>query len=142
MDEYVRILTAALTDLATAARKLTVETVPQTPLPRPREFVFISADGKKVSWPATEAGTKRVWWEYCRTAVAAVCRTDAAASSILLLSRYQPRPILRALRRIQAATAWCEARAEGRRRAAQEILRQQRAAAEVLEAEAAMQALK
>jgi hypothetical protein len=40
-----------------------------------------------------------------------------------------------------AAAAWCRARAEGRRRMAQEILRQQARALETIENERAMQAL-
>ena len=53
-----------------------------------------------------------------------------------------PRRLLRALRRIEAATAWCYARAEGRKRMAEEILRQQAKARETLEAEAAIRALR
>jgi hypothetical protein len=64
-----------------------------------------------------------------------------SAEQILKLLGYQPRNVLRALRRIQAATAWCQARAQGRRRAAREILHQQRAAAAILEAEVAIRAL-
>jgi hypothetical protein len=54
---------------------------------------------------------------------------------------WQPRKVLRALRRLQAIAAWCRARRAGLERAAQEILRQQARAMEQLEAEAAMAAL-
>ena len=63
------------------------------------------------------------------------------SDSLLAVCGHQPRKVLRCLRRIQAATAWCYARAEGRKRAAEEILRQQQGAADTLKAEAAMQAL-
>jgi len=139
--DYEKILSAALDDLEAAAKKLTAATTPQTPLPRPREFIFISrGKEKKVVWPAFDGG--KYWLNHITHPGAILGYSTHARAYILSLAQYQPRLILRALRRIQAATAWCEARAEGRRRQAEEILRQQQKAVEALEAEAAMLALK
>lgn len=63
------------------------------------------------------------------------------ASIIVHNCGYQPRKVLRAIRRIEAAAAWCEARVAGLKRQAEEILRQQASATEQLEAMAALQAL-
>ena len=135
--DYIAILSTALEDLEAAVDKLEKDTIPYTPIPRIRKFEIVP---RKMTWPykkdlrsfLTEAhvyGLERWKRKNVSTIIIALCRA-------------QPRLILRALRRIQAATAWCEARAEGRRRAAEEILRQQARAVEALEAEAAMLALK
>ncbi len=49
-----------------------------------------------------------------------------SASSNIMRRCQTPRDMIVAIRRIQAATAWCEARAAGRLRQAQEVLRQRR----------------
>lgn len=64
------------------------------------------------------------------------------AETIARQCRYRPRSMLRALRRLQAAAAWCRAREAGVRRQAADIMRAQAAAADVLRAEAAMRALR
>ncbi len=135
-ENYETLLKQALRELSRAAKALADETSPATPEPRPRIFQFAPGitwprvrDG--VNWGLVVDGSSGAGWGYL----------ESVARQILNQSRGQPRLILRALRRIQAATAWCRARAEGRRRAAQEILRQQAKAAEALEAEAAMSAL-
>ena len=121
---YSDLVTAALEDLNSAAEKMVAQTTPATPMPRPRIFIICET----VSWPFLRSDSSP-------------CR-DRIASKIVVGCKKQPRLILRAIRRIQAATAWCKARTEGRRRQAEEILRQQSAAVEALEAEAAMLALK
>lgn len=66
---------------------------------------------------------------------------ERVAELICYACKWQPRLILRAVRRIEAATRWCEARAAGRKRAAEEILRQQAEAEEKLAAMAAIDAM-
>lgn len=146
MERYNKLLESALTALNRAVDQLKQSTVPRTAMPRPRVFHIT----RNVVWPQvhdTGTGTGPYWkglyfeesgkgrsieWEYTRR---------EAAEMIARSCGYQPRKILAALRRLQAATAWCYARAEGRKRQAEEILRQQKSALEVLEAEAALQAL-
>ena len=113
-----------------AANGLRKKIVPRTPLPRPRAFWIVPG---QVAWPYQD--------DLDRVSVRGygeVCTTARTAERIAELCGFQPRRILRALRRIQAAEAWCRARIEGRRRAAEEIVRQQARAVSVLEAEIAM----
>jgi len=141
---YEEVIRAALYELDAAAKRMIKKTVPATPLPRPRQFQltpggwvwpFIKDDGR-IHWNmiqnrptgATRDLTNALWGE--------------TAEVICKACENRPRLILRALRRIQAATAWCEARTEGRKRQVEEILRQQQKAVEALEAEAAILALK
>jgi len=126
---YGVLVTAALEDLNSAAEKMVAQTTPATPMPRPRIFIICET----VSWPVLRSDSP------LRYRVTSWC---VSSGKIVVGCKKQPRLILRAIRRIQAATAWCEARTEGRRRQAEEILRQQSAAVEALEAEAAMLALK
>ncbi|MGI9951408.1 hypothetical protein V3F56_03515 [Moorellaceae bacterium AZ2] len=140
MIDYTKILVAALKDLMAAAEKLTADTVPGTPLPRPRKFIFVQQGKKMVAWPVWIKG--ELYWNFFEIPNTEFGSVKDAVRSILFLTQEKPRLVLRALRRIQAATAWCEARAEGRKRQAQEILRQQSKAVEALEAEAVLLALK
>ena len=146
MERYNKLLESALAALNRAVDQLKQNTVPSTAMPRPRVFHIT----RNVVWPQVrDTGTGPYWkvlyfefeenrkgrsieYEYMRR---------EAAELIARSCGYQPRKILAALRRLQAATAWCYARAEGRKRQAEEILRQQASALEVLEAEAALQAL-
>ena len=127
---YGVLVTAALEDLNSAAEKMVAQTTPATPMPRPRIFIICET----VSWPFLRSDSSPCWDR--------VATINSSTSNIIVCCKKQPRLILRAIRRIQAATAWCKARTEGRRRQAEEILRQQSAAVEALEAEAAMLALK
>jgi hypothetical protein len=139
--DYQSLLKAALKDLNKAIGRMTEQTIPATPLPRPRIFIFT----EKLSWPyIEEQDAKLRFLHFCNMnkPLAYWNSTTTAVERIQQCAGSQPRKILRALRRIQAATAWCEARAEGRKRQAEEILRQQQKAIEILEAEAAMLALK
>ena len=146
MERYNKLLESAIAALDRAVNQLKQSTVPRTAMPRPRVFRIT----RNVVWPQVrDTGTGPYWkvlyfefeesrkgrsieYEYMRR---------EAAEMIARSCSYQPRKILAALRRLQAATAWCYARAEGRKRAAEEILRQQASALEILEAEAALQAL-
>lgn len=134
MAQYQELIAAALDDLNKAQKAMRQQTAPKTPLPRPR--IFIVAPGWE--WPR---GDDYEVFRVNKNSYECITWSDVE-NRIINACGNQPRQILRALRRIQAATAWCEARAEGRQRQAEEILRQQQKAVEALEAEAAMLALK
>jgi hypothetical protein len=122
--ELKDLIEKALNDLVQAAIVLEKPTYPQTPLPRPRRFTLVGG----YTWEWNDSyirGDRTIWLATSADALAQICG-------------YQPRKVLRLLRRIQAATAWCEARREGRERQAQEILRQQKKALEALEAESVL----
>jgi hypothetical protein len=132
MKEWEELIRGAIKRLLAAYRDMIEPTYPQTPLPRPRKFHLV--DGGTWSTEhhhriALENGSA-VWLE-----------NNQAAKELLGICGYQPRKVLRLLRRIQAATAWCEARRKGRERLAQEILRQQKKALEILEAESTIRKL-
>lgn len=142
-DEYLQVLSDALLHLSMAWRAARSHTRPEVPAPRVRKWYF----APRVVWPYNET-----------TYDVAIYRTanfiqnswiisdiesfqssrDRAAEAICEACKWQPRLILRAVRRIQAATRWCEKRMKGRKRAAEEILRQQAEAEEELEAMASI----
>lgn len=138
-DEMNLLLLEALQRLNEAAHRLIRPVSPSVPLPRPRVFRF-AAD---VQWPYF-AGPN--WWQtagyglhfwsldqrWSREKLAGLLLDDVGA---------QPRAVLRLIRRIDAAAAWCDARRRGRERAAAELLRQQAKATETLEAMRAVQAM-
>ncbi len=131
------LLTDAIRQLGQAAEQaFDWPTTPQTPRPRLRQFHIVPG---LVIWPYPDQKWSRI--SVARDTRSIMDSPRDSAEQILKLLGYQPRKVLRALRRIQAATAWCQARAQGRRRAAREILHQQRAAAAILEAEVAIRAL-
>jgi len=142
-EKYRRLVEAALQELWGGINKLMEPTACAVPMPRPRVFSFAPT----IIWP--EQKRDGVVWKKAKQEEEVYSYSLNFNSDIDRLSKViinkcggQPRLILRALRRIQAATAWCYARAEGRRCMAEEILRQQARAVEALEAEAALAALK
>lgn len=141
-QENMKILIMqALSELNKAQKDMRTTIKPHVDIPRPRRFLI--APG--IEWPYI-AGSNCNYQNLCilvnEKRYSMMFFEDSIADEILLKCQYRPRLVLRALRRIQAATAWCEARAEGRKRAAEEILSQQRKAVEMLELEAALLALK
>ncbi len=143
-DMYEQLIGSALKELSFAVKVMKEPTFPATSEPRPRIFRF--TDG--LSWPYVTGSGEVRWNTFRQHDETHVFFFDdgpslrSGAKKIINACGCQPAKILRALRRIQAATAWCYARAEGRKRQAEEILRQQATAVEALKAEAAMQALK
>lgn len=139
--EIEGLIEEALIQLGRAVQEMMKPTRPATPLPRERIFEF----APEVVWPYCYGGrvdfakaTAGGYWYALPTQRGGA---PHLVQSICRGCNDQPRRLLRALRRIQAATAWCLARAEGRRRAAQEILRQQAKALSILEAEIAIRKL-
>ncbi len=130
---YEKLIQAAVQELLSEATRMVQQTSPATPLPRPKTFEL--APG--ILWPAPP--TEGPYW-YQKVVLhnhnsQQVESIGWHIHTIIKRCGGQPQKILRALRRIQAATNWCRRRTEGRQRAAQEILRQQKRAAHILEAE-------
>jgi len=140
MKQYEALIIGALRELGEAAQNISQEIYPIVPLPRPKSFVFTPG----VYWPLFRENS--VYFTGCvfrdRHTYRISNNAGYIGATIMEACKYQPRKILSALRNIQAATDWCYARTEGRKRAAEEILRQQSRAVEILEAEATLQALK
>lgn len=135
---HTRLIAEALGELLSASRAAMKPTDPATPGVRLRTFWF----AKEVSWPYSSSGSASLEsMDVSGSSVHLGWGGNDAARCIYQQCGGQPRKVLRALRRIQAATAWCLARAEGRKRAAQEILRQQAKAMEILEAEVVLKKL-
>jgi len=134
-----RALHIAFAALAGAEDRFHAETMPHVPLGRPRIFrvtryywpVAGTAPGSllkgtlgSLPWPKIKARDHNQW----SSTVSPTCTVDSyfkAATEILLWTGGQPRRIWRVIQQIKAIAAWCEKRAEGRKRAAAEILRQQ-----------------
>lgn len=119
----------AVRDLSRAANALVAVsyTHPWTPIPRPREFRLCM----EVYWPKIENGDVDFLAMYMPSvssklrATCKVDRVDYISANIVAQCR-TPHELITALYNIRAATAWCEARAAGRLRQAQEVLRQRR----------------
>lgn len=138
MEGYEDLLWQALFDLRAEVEELLRDTKPETPLPRWRLFTL--APG--IYWPC-QGNPRMAQAEGCTLSLPRRGETRDCwlVNALMRACRGQPRLILRALRRIEAATAWCRARRAGRERMVQEILRQQAGAVETLETLAALQAL-
>ena len=59
---------------------------------------------------------------------------ESTAKKICELFYYQPARILKVSRWLESVTEWCKKRTEGRKRAAEEILKQQKKAVDVITA--------
>ncbi len=126
-QEMLQLVHEKLKELYQADEEILKQTHPPTPRPRFRRFRFT----KNITFPAFEVLERgdgyrwrtSIWhcanehWYYLdyRDAAEAICND----------CKWQPRLILRAICRIEAAIAWCRKRREGRLREAEEILRQQ-----------------
>jgi DNA-directed RNA polymerase specialized sigma54-like protein len=142
------LLSEALVQLWEAMVELVQPTFPQTPLPRP------PAKGIKVVRQEVELKVRVE-----RNKIAVVFRVDGIHIAELRVSDTDkmfdpsyllgkmmphvdsPRALAHCLRQLRWLTAWMRKRAEGRRRAAEEILRQQRRWVEELEGEIALRKL-
>jgi hypothetical protein len=149
-----KLIGAALLQLNEAVGEMLRATTPATPLPRPRVFVLGGhpKSQKAVVWPVVDNST--VDFSAARILLPNECMrsrriqqinrkigSPVLTDAIMETCGGQPKLLLRALRRIQAAAAWCRARAAGRERAAKEILRQQAHIAAALQAEAVVTTL-
>lgn len=148
MPEYndkqiASLLQTALADLYAAEGKMMEPTKPITKLGRFRKFFWVHPN---IHWPLLVSGDSyRMGFVSMQGTGSRYDTADGRRDLALKLveaNRHQPRRILRTLYRIRATTEWCIARAEGRKRAAEEILKQQAKALQTLEEEAAMRSLK
>lgn len=139
-EQILRAVQASLAELAGEAAAMLEYTRPHTPLPEPEPFTFAG-----FLWPDAAAdgvcymcAVRKGARYYINTAR----DRDLAARWICDDCGWRPADILAAVRQIQAAAAWCRAKAEERRRLAEEILRRQADALSELLAEAAVEALR
>ena len=127
----------ALEDLDRAAVRMMVETEPETPRPRARLYRIV---GSTIWWPAyTNKHSHRPtqWRSLGGTEIFEIAggpQRQHAAEVICKAVGWKPNRIAGAVKRLRAAAAWCEARRQGRRRAAQAIIDQSSRAMEALEA--------
>ena len=129
-EQLHKIIEAKLTELRSAIYELRQQTIPHTPLPRPKVFKLFNDE---IIWPhrsddlyTIRVGDRDYDFEYGVEyhVVEKICK----------VCKYQPAKILKVIRRLEAATEWCKRRTEGRRRAAEEILKQQKKAVDALTA--------
>lgn len=131
-----RLLDEALKRLDRAVKGLLAQTIPDTPLPRPRAFHL----APRSWWPYTH-GLQDIVADGLTYPLSHEHNRMQASDRLLHAVARQPRAVLRLLRRLEAAAAWCDARRRGRERAAAELLRQQARATDTLGAMAAVQAI-
>ncbi len=145
LEQYLR---DALVELAEGIEQMLAETNPHTPLPRPRvfkiqrRFLWPRIDGRvnwwvmvgRGGWPWYEVDPRYFHREASNPA-------EGLVKALLQASGCQPARVIQAAAQIRAAAEWCRKRAEGRRRHAEEILRQQRRAVEKIETDRALKAL-
>jgi len=142
------LLAEALDQLWAAMIELTRPTFPTTPLPRPpAKPIRVTRD--LALWVKTEEKCivvyvlgfgKQLDKLEVRDITTHTINTFRCAERIVPHLR-SPHEIASCLRQLRWLTAWMRKRAEGRRRAAEEILRQQRKWVEMLESEIALRKL-
>jgi len=125
-----RALEYALIRLGDAEKRYHEQTVPHTPLGRPRIFRVA-----RFYWPVQGRAPGALligsfwyfpWPEDPGSGGRPSPRSfHESIGEILAGAHDQPRRVWRVIRQINAVIAWCEKRAAGRKRAAEEILRQQ-----------------
>jgi len=129
---------AALKTLLNAANELTQQLPVPVPMPRPRIFYLTPS----VQWPYVSTQDNYIHWnDLSRNGTSYWLKNSDLAQYICSDVMWRPRAVLRVIRRIEAAATWCRRRAEGRRRAAEEILQQQRDALKKLQARTALREL-
>jgi len=144
------LLAEAIDKLWEAMLELTRPTSPQTPLPRPPAKPVRLARGLEIRMRVKESVVvyffaNGVCFESWEISVNSSYGGGASAASrvarAMMPHLSHPRQLAQCLRQLRWLTAWMRKRAAGRRRAAAEILRQQRKWVELLESEAALQEL-
>jgi len=108
---------------------------------RPKYFEF--APG--ITWPLREPlenGGYGIKWDKVNLDAFHWAYLHDLPHDIIKRCNYQPRCILRAIRRIDAAIRWCEKRIEGLNRYYRHVLEQQKKSVQQIEAEYILQKLK
>jgi hypothetical protein len=129
-----------------SAVRFRAPTIPNTPLPRPRRWVLgTSRCGHRIvatlgsAHKATLLVTMPDWGP---TGELQVCNDAGSATfSLLEALRHQPKLVLRAIRRLEAAAAWADRMAQVRARQAERILADQASAMGAIEDIVALEAM-
>jgi len=129
--EIQELVKKKIEELHEAINKLQEQTIPYTSLPHPRTFKLLN-ENVKIVWP----GQPKDWYgvKVGEHIFRLGLENNHIANMICEACKYQPAKILRVIRRIDAATEWCKRRTEGRKRAVEEILKQQKKAVDALTA--------
>jgi|GEM_PF-3466947 len=122
-----------LNELRQAIYELQKRTVPYTPLPRPKIFRLFDDADVQIVWPSNLDNLYTIRIKNSEYSFQFNI-TIYLIEKVCIACKYQPAKVLKFVRRIDAAIEWCRRRAEGRRRAAEEILRQQKKATDTLTA--------
>jgi len=131
-EEMQKLVRKKIEELRRAVDELQQQTIPYTPFPHPRTFKLFN-ENVEIVWP----GQPDDWYAARvdnRIFKLGFKDNDYIVDMICEACKYQPAKILRVIRRIDAAIEWCRKRAEGRRRAVEEILKQQKKAVDALTA--------
>jgi len=143
------LLSEALEQLGEAMIKLARPTSPQTPLPRPPANPIRVSQGVELRVDVEDGRCVcvRVFADgRCLESLRVWDTTNYTLDFLSLVRKMMPylscpRSLAHCLRQLRWLTGWMRKRAEGRRRAAAEILRQQRKWVEMLEGEIALREL-
>jgi len=126
LNSLHELIESKLLELRLAIRELQCQTIPHTPLPFFRSFKLLD---ERLIWPAR-------FDDLCSMKInnknSPLLITSSLVKDICEVCEYKPSKILKVIRRLEAAAEWCRKRAEGRKRAAEEILRQQKKAVDEL----------
>lgn len=139
-EEHIELITSAVASLKKSVERLLEQTYPATPLPRFRKFEILPG----VEWPYKSKSEEKYFPRRLSIdddGYTLQLQEKRLAELIHGKTLGQPKLVLKAIRRLEAAAAWCEARAEGRKRMAEEIMRQQQKKQSVLDAEIAIRRL-
>jgi len=130
-EQLHKLVEFKLKELRKAIYELQQHTIPYTPLPRPKVFKLFNKE--LIVWPnrpddlyTIKVGDCNYDFEYGVE--------NHVVEKICKVCKYQPAKILKVIHRIDAAIEWCRKRTEGRKRAAEEILKQQKKAVDTLNA--------
>jgi len=146
-DTSQRALELAFRQLRRAEDRFQEPTIPHTPLGRPRVFRIA-----RFFWPVktrAPGGLRQAHLGFLQwtgkqdnaRGAPGPYSFEVAIIDILNWTGNQPRRVWRVIRQINAVIAWCEKRAAGRKRAAEEILRQQAPWISKIEAEVLVEEL-
>jgi len=143
----LRAMRMAIGHLCAAAESLHQHTAPQTPLPRPRNWTIGRQNARAMRLHIADLAILTVeipaWGDNGILEINPGGNADIGRVAVILCEQlgYKPRLVLRAIRRIEAATAWAQRRVEGRRRQAEHILGAQAGAQEQIDAMAVLDAI-
>lgn len=140
MDENIsKLLNNELEALIHAIDRFERQTEPRTPAPRKREFLIFADGDRRAVIPVNRESSYRVFTIFRAGRPETVDKRELL--NFISATGPTPRKLYETLRNIRAAREWHEARAEGRKRAAAEILRQQAKWVQKLEDELTLKSL-